>query len=247
MIYDQYILKRLVVVMLMLLVTGPWAIGQQGARVQLRAGNKAYIKQDFKGAEQHYRKALGKDPGSLHALYNLGGALYKQQRFNEAADHYGAIGDREIDSLTRSRILYNHGNALYRQVLEGGSSAGELLSKSIEAYSQALRYNPEDVDARYNLSKALMQRNTVAKNQQKKQQDEQHERDKQKQEQSLPESSRREEQDKQPEAPPHEAGNISREDAERMLNAIREKEMKTAEQINERERQRSTSGKLRDW
>jgi Ca-activated chloride channel homolog len=222
--------------------------GQDGSRTQLRSGNRAYDKGDYAAAEDHYRKALGKKPGSLQGGYNLGGALYQQGKYPEARDQYHSLLSSKNDSLTMSGLWYNYGNAAVKSYLRslesGDAGAGEYLQQGIEAYSEALRYNPNDEDARYNLAKALQLRRQQPP-QQKRNQEEQQQ-DKRKSEQPLPETSLKDQQEEQ-EAPPQPEGKITREDAERMLNAIREKEKRTAEQINERERRRVTQGKLNDW
>ncbi|MFO7723223.1 MAG: tetratricopeptide repeat protein [Bacteroidales bacterium] len=223
-------------------------IGQDGNRMQLRSGNRSYEKGDYAIAEGHYRKALGKQPGSVQGGYNLGGALYQQGKFPEARDQYRSLLSGKHDSLTMNSLWYNFGNASVMQYLKsmesGSKEAGEFLEQGIEAYSEALRYDPKDEDARYNLTKALQLRRQQPPKQQQNQSE--HEQDKQKREQPMPETKMKEEENEQ-KAPPPPAGKISREDAERMLNAIREKEKKTAEQINERERRRVTQGKLNDW
>ena len=62
----------------------------------------------------------------------------------------------------------------------------------------------------------------------------------------LPESRKKEGNTEVPEPPIQEDG-LSREDAERMLDAIKEKEMNTAAQISERERRKRESGRLKNW
>jgi len=222
--------------------------GQDGSRMQLRSGNRLYEKGEYAAAENHYRKALGKNPGSVQGGYNLGGALFRQEKFDESRDQYRSLLSGKHDSLTMNRLWYNFGNASVMRFLKaiesGNDGGGEYLDQGIEAYSEALRYNPKDEDARYNLAMALQLRRQQPPKQQEKQ--EELEQDRQKREQPMPETSLKEEQDEQ-KAPPQAESKITREDAERMLNAIREKEKKTAEQINERERRRATQGKLNDW
>lgn len=234
------------------LISGPESLlmAQDGNRTQLRAGNRSFDKGDFESAEKHYRKALGNDGTSVHGHHNLGSALYKQQRFDEAYDHFRMALKEDSDSLTMNRLYYNFGNAalqnyIGRQV-KPEEDHSSLLKQSIEAYSRALQYDPDDEDARHNLSKALLLRRMSEQQQQNPEQQEQREQDEKKQEQPMPETNLSEE-DSERSLPEHEEGKISKEDAERMLNAIREKEMKTAEKIHERERQRVSAGKLKDW
>ena len=233
----------------LILVFSGFLYGQPGSRGQIRSGNKAYNKGDFNKAEEHYRKGLGGTGTSVQGHFNLGNTLYRQQNYDGAYDQYRLLSGRRHDSITTGRIYYNLGNSALQQYLSAGEGidSGErekYLRQGIDAYSHALRYNPKDEDARHNLTLALQLRNSSPPQKQNPQ--EQHEQDRKKQEQPLPETKIREDESEQTK-PDHEEGKISREDAERMLNAIREKEMNTAEQINARERKRKEKGKLKDW
>ncbi len=55
-------------------------------------GNTLYKKQDFAGAEQHYRQAMPHAPDELKAslLYNLGNTAYRQGKLQEAVKQYEA-------------------------------------------------------------------------------------------------------------------------------------------------------------
>src|SRR6185436_3753436 len=64
------------------------ALGQasaQSGRTMLREGNGLYEKEKYVDAEVSYRKALEAEGDPLTAKFNLGGALYQQGRFEEAA------------------------------------------------------------------------------------------------------------------------------------------------------------------
>jgi Ca-activated chloride channel homolog len=222
---------------------------QTGVRKDVRAGNKAYQEGNYQRAERRYREALMRDGASLPGRYNLGGSLYRQERYDEAYGAYKQILGRETDSTTMSNIAYNFGNAAIQRYLQEDGRQGEMRSKylneSIEAYSKALRYDPNNEHARHNLTRALRYRQHPPPPRQ--QPEEQHQQEKQKEEQPLPETKKREAEREQEALPEHDAGRISKEDAERMLNAIREKEMRTAEQIHERERKRTATPKGKDW
>ena len=241
-----------ILMMLMIFICSTALPAQEAGRKQIRRGNNAFEKGNYQNAEEYYRKALGRDAGkfSLHGQHNLGNALYKQGKFSEAYDHLRLALDEKQDSSTINKLWYNFGNSALQKYLnvtdnQKAEMSRKFLNQSIQAYSKALQYAPEDEDARHNLTLALMMKQ-IDSQQQEKQKEEQHTLDKQKHEQYLPETSLTEE-ERDINEPEHQEGNISREDAERMLNAIREKEMKTAEQIHERERRRTATGKIKDW
>lgn len=220
---------------------------QTRGRWEIRSGNREYKRGDYKKAEDHFRKALGRKGPDLQGNFNLGNTLYRKDNFDNAYDQFRLLAGQKHDSIIMSRIYYNLGNAAIKRYLGAGEDKpdrGKYLSEGIDAFSKALRYSPEDEDARHNLTLSLKLRNTSRQQEQKQQ--EQHQQNQKKQEQPLPEIKLKEEEREQT-RPEHEKGKISREDAERMLNAIREKEMSTAEQIHARERKLIERGKLKDW
>jgi len=224
--------------------------GQEVRRGVMRSGNRMYEKGAYDKAEAMYRLAPKGGQTDPRVDNNLGSALYRQQKFQDAYGHFRAASGNNLDSLSKSRIFYNLGNAALKSWKEmkdrGQDAGGEMLKEGIKAYSEALRFNPADEDARYNLSRALQWLQKEQQEQKNERKQDQLQQQTQKQEQPMPESRRDEDRDRQKE-PRRPEGTISREDAERILNAIRDKEMKTAEQIQERERNRSESLKNKDW
>ncbi len=221
---------------------------QVTSRSMLRSGNRAFEEGDFTTAEEKYREAAQKRHHATAAQFNLANALYRQQRYEEALEVYLSLLSSSHDSATINAIAYNLGNTALKRFLnpEEGMEhqRQEYLQLGIEAYSEALRYNPTDEDARHNLALALQHRNETPPTESDQQ--EQHEQDERKHEQTLPETALWEEERDQ-HIPEHEEGRISLEDAERMLNAIREKEMRTAEQIHQRERKRMSQTRTKNW
>ena len=55
----------------------------------IRSGNKGYERQDYGAAEERYRTALEREPNSYEAAFNLSDALYRQQKYDEAAQMLG--------------------------------------------------------------------------------------------------------------------------------------------------------------
>ena len=123
----------------------------------VRRGNKQFNDSNYVEAEVNYRRALDKNNQSFEAHYNLGDALFRQEKYPEALEQYAKAEELlKNDDKTRkdqinSRLAstyHNMGNALYAQ---------QQYDKAVAAYQQSLRRNPKDNDTRYNLVKAMQQ------------------------------------------------------------------------------------------
>ena len=53
---------------------------EQEEKQLFRKGNEFYKEQNYADAELHYKKALEKNPNYKKAQYNLGNAIYRQNR-----------------------------------------------------------------------------------------------------------------------------------------------------------------------
>jgi Ca-activated chloride channel homolog len=113
---------------------------------EIRKGNEYFRNGQFGMAEQHYASVLKSDPANETARYNLGLALYHQQKFSEAEAIWKNLSKESANSGMRSNSHYNKG------VIQ---SHEKRLQESIDSYKDALRINPNDVEARENLQKAL--------------------------------------------------------------------------------------------
>ncbi|MFM9007489.1 MAG: peptidase S1, partial [Bacteroidota bacterium] len=59
-----------------------------GQRSDMSDGASEYGKNRFRNAESAYREAILKDPALDEAKHNLGNALYRQGKFDEASNAY---------------------------------------------------------------------------------------------------------------------------------------------------------------
>ncbi len=118
-------------------------------------GLKAYDKADYNEAEIDFRKVLAKDPLNAVASYNLGLTETELDKNLEATRYFKKAGKQAADPLLKSKAYFNEGNVWYQK---------KKYDKAVEAYKNALRNNPSDEEARYNLALAQMK----LKQQQKK-------------------------------------------------------------------------------
>lgn len=113
----------------------------QSERKMTRNGNTNYETGNFIDAEINYKKALEKNSDLLEAQFNLGDALVKQERFDEALEAFEKVSASTENQNLKADALHNKGNVLLSQ---------QDLEGAIESYKDALRINPKDHETRYN-------------------------------------------------------------------------------------------------
>ena len=131
------------------------------------------------------------------------------------------------DPIEQSKAYYNLGNSYLKS---------EKYQESVDAYKMALRQNPKDDDARYNLAYALaklkaqqQKNNQQNKNQQNKneQNKDQQKKDQQQQKNQDQKKDQQQKQDQQQQEQKKSSQlKISKEEAERMLQALKNQEQK---------------------
>ncbi len=210
-----------------------WAavgVHAQSERSLIRDGNRSYKENNFTDAEVKYKKALEKNKDLPQGLFNLGDALYKQGRFDEAANQFLRASSKNDDAAAKSGMYHNLGNALLKE---------KKLPESIASYKEALKLRPNDLDTKYNLeyAKALLKQQQQNKNQQKeskqdKQKDKQNQdkQDQQKQDQKKEEQQNKEEQRQAQQ----KKQQISKEDAERILEALKNEEKDVQKKLHKK-------------
>ena len=204
---------------LLLLVNLMPASGQK-ERGDIRKGNKAYKGDDFASAEINYRKALDINNESSKATFNLGDALYRQERYKEAAESFSALSEREEAEEIVSETHYNMGNSM---ALDG------KFDEAIEAYKRSLRANPGNHQAKYNLAWAMDQKK---KEEEKKDQnkDDQEKEDQQEDNNSDKKQDPGQDKDKRSD---NQQQQMKKEEAERLLQALAANDEKVREKVNQ--------------
>ena len=169
---------------------------------RLWRGNAAYRSEKYDAALERYETAGRKHPKDPRPLFNSGTALYKMDRHAEAEKAFAVSAESKSPSIAPKDSHYDMGNALYRQ---------KKMSEAALAYRKCLKMDPSDEDCRHNLVLAL-KKPPEKKNQEQK--DDKND-SPAKPPPSKPQSSAG--------GSPNNPG-FSREDAERILQAIKEKE-----------------------
>ena len=154
-------MKRYLIILIVIFFAGlgdAWAQKYPERRV-VRAGNKQFEKGNYTEAEVDYKRANSITP-TFEGKFNHAGAVYKQERWDDALKEYNALLDDSTDTR-RSEVFYNQGNTLFKK---------NSLKEAIEAYKSALRLNPNDQEAKFNLAYAQKKLRDQQQQQQNQQQ-----------------------------------------------------------------------------
>ncbi|HET7230018.1 MAG TPA: tetratricopeptide repeat protein [Longimicrobium sp.] len=122
-------------------------------------GNRLYRGGQFRRAAEVYARRHAQGDSSVALRYNLGTALLRLQRWDEARPHLEAAIEAQKAPELRQRALYNAGNAdlepVFRRKVTDETRRTEMLRRAIGRYKDALLARPNDADAKWNLELAL--------------------------------------------------------------------------------------------
>lgn len=205
-------------------------------RRYIRKGNDAFERGNYVESEVEYRRSLEKKPDSYEAAFNLAGALYKQERYADAQNIYQQLAADSSRTENAAMSHYNNGNTEFQQ---------KKYQEAIEAYKNALRLNPDDQQAKFNLAYAKKKLDDQ-QNKDNKDNKDKKEQDKKEQEQK-PQPQDQQQQDKeQQDKQQQPQSSVDKEQAERMLEAMQNSEDKTREKVNA-QRVKSTAPSGKNW
>jgi Ca-activated chloride channel family protein len=206
-VVKKIIIKKETAALMAMLVL-PSLLFAQNSNTLIQNGNYAYNKKEYDVAVDNYKKVADEEPANETAQYNLGNALYKKGDVEEALKAYDAAIKFSKSKSDQSGSWYNKGVSLQNN---------KKLPESIDAYKNALRLNPTDEDARFNLQKALLQQQK--QQQQKDQQDKDKKKPKDdKQKDQQPQDKNK---DQQPKPQPSK---MTKKEAEEKLKALLQQE-----------------------
>lgn len=208
-------------------------INAQSDKKYIREGNREYAKNNFSESEVSYRKAIDKNKQSPNAVFNIGDALYKQKKYEDAGKQFIESTGQNEDRNKKADGLYNLGNALLQ---------ANKIAESIDAYKGSLKLNPDNMQAKYNLAYAqdLLKKQEQQKQQQQKQDQDKNDKnkgdkEKNKEDQNDNKNQQNSQQkdqnnpDQQKQQPQQQQ--ISKEDAQRLLNSLANDEKKVQEKV----------------
>ena len=267
---NKILLKSLVALCCMLLPISAVADNakQQPATVKkernaINSGNKLYNDKKYAEAEVQYRKALEANPNSEIAQFNLASSLIKQDKpqptmqqgggeqqlsepMQEAVGLLQKLADTSTSKKLAGKASYDLGNIAYHQ---------QNFAEAINHYKQALRKNPDNNDARYNLRLAQLKKQQQDQNKDKNNQDKNKDnkdqnkdknqdqnKDKDKQNQDKKDQNKQDQQKQQQQQP---KDGISKQNMDRILQTMQDKERETQKKMNQQKAQMQRSERAR--
>ena len=206
----------------------------QSDRSNIREGNRLFRSGKHADSEVSYRKAMEKNPRNPQAAYNLGNALFAQKKDAAAVVAYQSGVQRETSAIRKAMGYHNMGVVC---------QSHKMFSEAIEAYKNALRLNPKDDEARYNLE--------LCKKQQKKQQDKKNQDKKdQKKDQNGKDEKKdqdKKDQNKDKQKEKQDKNKMSKDNAEQLLNAAIQQEKNTQKRMKDKMQQPRSRKLDKNW
>ena len=226
-------MKRLMI--LILALASAVTVSAQTDRKEVRAGNRAFRKGDFRKSEIDYRRAVLKDSLSVAAQYNLASSLYRQDDYEGAQKALSSIAETVsgIEAAgTKADFYFNQGDVALAQ---------KDYASAVKSFRQSLLLRPDDMDAKENYIYAKEMLRQSQDNQggqdgdnSQNQDDQNNQNDQNNNQQQNNDNQQQNNQNQQNPQDQNNAaaeGNISRQQARQMLNAIQAKEKETQDKV----------------
>ena len=229
-------MKRLMI--LILALVSAVTVSAQTDRKEVRAGNKAFRKGDFRKSEIDYRRAVLKDSLSVAAQYNLASSLYRQDDYEGAQKALSSIAETVsgIEAAgTKADFYFNQGDVALAQ---------KDYASAVKSFRQSLLLRPNDMDAKENYIYAKEMLRQSQDNQggqdgdnSQNQDDQNNQNNQDNQDNNQQQNNNNQQQNNQNHQNPQDQnnaaaeGNISRQQARQMLNAIQAKEKETQDKV----------------
>ena len=226
-------------------------------RRYVKRGNRMIHSGQRDKAYEQYKKAYQVDSTNVLVNYNLATSMFPDEwkimktdnkRDSVMAQHFMWAADEHAEDNPQRRSQSYHNMGVMHQIRANQSGDDQQkyqqLQQAIECYKQALRNNPHDDEARYNL--VLCQRQLPkgdGEGQQNPDGDQQQE-----QQQEQQQQQQQQQQEQQQEQPPQQQQEQNQEWIEQMLNAAEQREKQVRRRIDEKQQgQPQRRNKEKNW
>lgn len=257
--------------LLCLVFASSFSLQAQNDRKVIRHGVKSYEEGDFSEAEVQFRMAEDINQESYEAQFNTGAALYGQEKYEETFKQYKTLAEKDEHPESMASVWHNMGNSLlesqkYEESIEAYKSSlrlnpGDQDSKYNLAYAkQKLQEQQEQQqDQNKDQQDEENQDQQDKENQDQQDKENQDQQDKENQDQQDQEEQDQEDQEKQDQQDKENQDQqeqqdqqgkpleISREDAQRMLDAIQQQEKDVKAKVDKKKAAAAKVKTEKDW
>src|SRR3972149_2947095 len=225
---------------------------------KIREGNMLYNKGKYDEALERYVTAQVDSQGMPELDFNIANVQYKRDKYDEALQLFEK-GIKSENPEMRVKACFNLGNTLYRQnkmkealdcykkVIDYVEEIENKDTKNLETLKNDARYNHEFIEKKMKEQEQQQQSQNQKDQQQKeesKKDDKQSEEANQENKDRRDESTNQTEEDKQKNQPLDQQKQLqaqgqrqmSREEAERLLNALNQSEKQSRGMVNDKQR-----------
>jgi len=189
-----------------------FSVQAQSENENIKLGNDAYKKNDYDNALKNYDVAVKKNDANATAQFNLGNALYKTEKKEDALNAYEKAATSMKLPADKSNAAYNKGVVLQNE---------KKLEDCIVNYKNALKLDPNNIDARHNLQIAL-----------RKQKEDKQKQDEQDKNNNKDKNKKDDNKDKNDEQPKPQQSNLTQKDADQKLQALLQKEKELQDKLH---------------
>ena len=203
----------------------------------VRQGNDRYIEKKYEDAQINYLAALDKNTDSFKARFNLSDSYYKQKKYENAIKELSFLANKEKDKMRLASVYHNMGNSYFKM---------GKLNEAEDSYKKALRNYPNDMETKYNLAFVKRNKNQGGKGDSKDKNKKDKDKDKKDQQKQNKQDQNKQDQKKndQQKQEQKQQNKLSKEDADRMLDAMQQDEKKTLEKMKEQPKTKARSMKI---
>ena len=130
-----------------LLVSAQFLLAQASHNALVYEGNKRFDAKEYDASSSKYLEAIAVKNDSYTAHYNLGNALYKSKKYEEASAEYSKAQKYTKSKFEKAAALYNMGNVAIQS---------NNPEKAADFYKQALKQDPYNEAIRKNYEIAML-------------------------------------------------------------------------------------------
>lgn len=262
-------MKHLIIVILCLVSLSGWA---QEENQYIRKGNQYYKDGNLLDAEKEYDKALETKSDMIQGVFNKGDVYYQTDSFSKAAEQFELAANMTDDKKVKAGAYHNMGNSLMMKADYEGAVEAYKNALRNDPTDEETRYN-----LAYAMGKIKQQENENQNQDQKQEKDKGEDKDKSKQNQNQENNPNQEDkpgqkQEEEQQDPkkgnkgnPNDAkkgdekgdddmpvqpreGQLSKEEAMRLLEALQKEEEKVQQKLQKQEQKNAEKRELdKDW